>query len=146
MTELPQDPQQPEPQEQPEPPAQGLSGARFALRVSMVVMAVGVIAFAYFTPVWMDRGLTKVHRDRLQVIAADTAEQIVANGWTAAEGLDYAQRQTKLGNLATAVDISIGTTTVTVRITGTAASANPFASLTGADTINRIEVAHTTAK
>jgi hypothetical protein len=112
----------------------------------MVFMALAVMAFAYFTPLWMDRGLTKVNEDRLLSIAGETARMISANGWTVAQGTQYAQDQTKLGTLDTDVDIKIDSAAITVRITGTSASANPFASLIGADPVNRIEVTYTHQK
>lgn len=132
--------------ETPENPAAGIGRARLALRVSMVFMALAIVAFAYFAPVWMDRGLTKVNEDRLLSIAKETARMISANNWNAEQGTEYAQSQTKLGTLDTDVDIRIDSAAITVRITGTSASANPFASLTGADPVNRIEVAHTLKK
>lgn len=140
---------QPEPANQPEEPAippPGTGRARIALRVSMVVMALAMVAFTYFTPVWVDRGLSRVNEDMLRDIAESTAQMIAANDWNVEQGMDYAQRQTRIGKLETAVYITITGTAVTVRITGTAASANPFASLTGRDPVNRIEVAHTLKK
>ncbi len=155
MTETPEPSDQPESTEQPETggptetsqkAATRRARARLALRVSMVFVALAVVAFTYFTPVWMDRGLTKVNEDRLLSIAADTARMISENGWGVDQGKEYAQGQTKLGELDTDVDIKIDGAGITVRITGTAASANPFASLTGADPVNRIEVTYTHQK
>ncbi len=130
----------------PPPPGTGPGRARIALRVSMVVMALAMVAFTYFTPVWVDRGLSRVNEDMLRDIAESTAQMIAANDWNVEQGMDYAQRQTRIGKLETAVNITITGAAVTVRITGTAASANPFASLTGGDPVNRIEVAHTLKK
>lgn len=134
------------PRETPRKAVTGKGRARFALRVSMVVMALAIVAFAYFTPVWMDRGLTKVNEDRLSTIAEDTARMISENGWSAAQGAEYAQGQSKLGTLETQVEIRIDEAAIMVRITGFASSANPFASLTGADPVKRIEVSHTRPK
>ena len=149
MTETPEPPGRPEPPDlatNSGQPAAGIRRARIALRLSMVFMALAVMAFAYFTPVWMDRGLTKVNEDRLLSIAGETARMISANDWTVAQGTQYAQDQTKLGTLDTDVDIKIDSAAITVRITGTSASANPFASLIGADPVNRIEVTYTHQK
>lgn len=140
---------QPEPTDLPDEPAAATPAtdrARIALRISMVVMALAMIAFTYFTPVWVDRGLSRVNEDMLRDIAESTAQMIVSNDWTVEQGMDYAQRQTKIGKLDTEVDITISSAAVTVRITGTASSANPFASLTGGNPVNRLEVAHTLKK
>ncbi len=155
MTETPEPSDQPDPGGQspigeqavtPPKPVTGTGRARVAMRISMVFMALAMLAFAYFAPVWMNRGVTKVNQDRLLSIAEDTARMISANGWTVAQGKEYAQDQTKLGTLDTDVDIKIDGGAVTVRINGTSASANPFASLIGADPVNRIEVTYTYRK
>lgn len=155
MTETPEPSDQPDPGGQspigeqavtPQKPVTGTGRARVAMRISMVFMALAMLAFAYFAPVWMNRGVTKVNQDRLLSIAEDTARMISANGWNVEQGREYVQEQTKLGTLDTDVDIKIDSGAVTVRITGTSASANPFASLTGADPVNRLEVTYTHQK
>lgn len=136
----------PDQNETPDLPPPGPGRARIVLRVSMVVMALGVLAFAYLTPVWMDRGVTKVNADRLRIIAENTAQMVSKNDWSAKQGIEFAQSQNKLGKLQTVVDITISSLEVTVHISGTAISANPFATLIGADAVNHIEVSHTLKK